>query len=167
VIFHPGSPSAQLGTASFIPLPAKPGHHPLSMPGHRGLALASPSLQAPTLSSPTRPWVLETCQLLPKSVQSAPCLSQGSYTSSYTTGRATVTSSGPQMSPSQGDNFIFSVVGVMTASPCHQHKHQVLQSCQALMAHICNPSYLGSWDGEDRGSRSVWKNSLRDHSSPK
>jgi hypothetical protein len=29
-----------------------------------------------------------------------------------------------------------------------------------LMAHTCNPSYLGGWDWEDRGLRPTWANSL-------
>jgi hypothetical protein len=33
---------------------------------------------------------------------------------------------------------------------------------QVLMAHTCNPSYLGGWDQEDLGSRSDWANSLWD-----
>jgi hypothetical protein len=30
---------------------------------------------------------------------------------------------------------------------------------QALVAHACNPSYLGGRDQEDRGSKPAWANS--------
>jgi hypothetical protein len=33
---------------------------------------------------------------------------------------------------------------------------------QAPVAHTCNPSYLGGWDGENRGSKPAQANNLKD-----
>jgi hypothetical protein len=40
---------------------------------------------------------------------------------------------------------------------------QKFNSRQALVAHICNPSYSGGRDQEDHGSKPVWANSLWDY----
>jgi hypothetical protein len=47
-----------------------------------------------------------------------------------------------------------------------QKRERSLKTCLcpswAPVAHVCNPSYLGSWDQEDGGLRPTWPNSLQD-----
>lgn len=95
---------------SFSLLSAKPGHRPLSMPGHQDLAFASPNLQASTLSSPPHP--LGTRDLLaPAKVSMVIPLPRGQPTPpAALPGLATVTPLGPQTNLSQGDDSTYSWV---------------------------------------------------------
>lgn len=98
LISSPGSPSPQLGTASFSRLlSAKPGHRPLSLPGHWSLAFASSILQASTLSSPTCPLGARD-SLTPVSQRGHLPASGPLCTSGSADGGATVTPLGPKES---------------------------------------------------------------------
>jgi hypothetical protein len=55
---------------------------------------------------------------------------------------------------------------LVTRGPCHRVfgiRLNKTASCQALVAHTCNPSYSGGRDEEDHGSKPAWANSSRDH----
>jgi hypothetical protein len=40
--------------------------------------------------------------------------------------------------------------------------HQKIKNSQTLVAHICNPSFLGGWDQKGHSSKSALEKSLQD-----